>query len=144
MSYLKRIRLDPAIRSGKLTARGTRITVHDILEHLASGTSQEEIPGRLPRPLSRKYLCRAALFRSFVKLLFGGGDQSPPHTLTTAPGADHERLDPGAISFASLVCSMWIAAMPITVSPRSASRVVYEESTKIFSKRRFVSALEVG
>ncbi|MDX6381071.1 MAG: hypothetical protein QOI57_2095 [Rubrobacteraceae bacterium] len=48
MSYLERIRIDPAIRSGKPTIRATRITVHDILEYLASGMSQEEILADFP------------------------------------------------------------------------------------------------
>lgn len=43
MNYSDRITIDPAIRSGKPTIRGLRITVYDILEYLASGMSQEEI-----------------------------------------------------------------------------------------------------
>lgn len=48
MSYMDRIRIDPAIRSGKPTIRGTRITVGDILEYLASGMSHEEILADFP------------------------------------------------------------------------------------------------
>lgn len=40
---LDRIVLDPEVRSGKPTILGTRITVADILEYLASGMSAEEI-----------------------------------------------------------------------------------------------------
>jgi uncharacterized protein (DUF433 family) len=48
MDYMERIRVDPAVRSGKPTIRGTRITVYDILEYLASGMSQEEILADFP------------------------------------------------------------------------------------------------
>ena len=43
MSYIDRITINPEVRSGKPTIRGTRITVTDVLEYLASGMSQEEI-----------------------------------------------------------------------------------------------------
>ncbi len=48
MDYLERIRIEPSVRSGKPTIRGTRITVGDILEYLASGMSQEEVLGDFP------------------------------------------------------------------------------------------------
>jgi uncharacterized protein (DUF433 family) len=38
-----RIVLDPEIRFGKPTVRGTRITVGDVLSYLAGGMSEEEI-----------------------------------------------------------------------------------------------------
>lgn len=60
VNYLERIRIDPAIRSGKPTIRGTRITVQDILEYLASGMSREEILADFP-DLSSEDI-RAALF----------------------------------------------------------------------------------
>lgn len=43
MNYRDRIVLDPAIRFGKPTVRGTRITVGDVLSYLAGGMSEEEI-----------------------------------------------------------------------------------------------------
>jgi uncharacterized protein (DUF433 family) len=43
MSYLDRIVIDPAIRSGKPCIRGTRITVYDILEYLTGGMSEDQI-----------------------------------------------------------------------------------------------------
>ena len=43
MRYQDRIILDPAIRSGKPTLRGTRITVTDVLEYLAGGMTPEAI-----------------------------------------------------------------------------------------------------
>lgn len=43
MSYLDRIAIDPAVRSGKPCIRGTRITVYDILEYLAGGMSEDQI-----------------------------------------------------------------------------------------------------
>lgn len=48
MDYLERIRIAPAVRSGKPVIRGTRITVGDILEYLASGMSPEEILADFP------------------------------------------------------------------------------------------------
>ena len=38
-----RIIVNPAVRSGKPTIKGTRITVYDVLDYLASGMSHEEI-----------------------------------------------------------------------------------------------------
>jgi uncharacterized protein (DUF433 family) len=43
MDYHDRIVIDPQIRFGKPTVRGTRITVGDVLSYLASGMSEEEI-----------------------------------------------------------------------------------------------------
>jgi uncharacterized protein (DUF433 family) len=43
MDLHDRIRIDPAIRSGKPCIAGTRITVYDILEYLAGGMSQEQL-----------------------------------------------------------------------------------------------------
>lgn len=48
MSYLDRISIDLAVRSGKPCIRGPRITVYDILQYLASGMSQEEILADVP------------------------------------------------------------------------------------------------
>jgi len=38
----------PGVRSGKACVAGTRITVSDVLEYLASGMSQEEILADFP------------------------------------------------------------------------------------------------
>ena len=38
----------PGVRSGKSCVTGTRITVSDVLEYLASGMSPEEILGDFP------------------------------------------------------------------------------------------------
>ena len=43
MDYKKHISIDFDKRGGKPCIRGTRITVYDILEYLASGMSTEEI-----------------------------------------------------------------------------------------------------
>lgn len=48
MSYLDRISIDLAVRSGKPCIRRLRITVYDILQYLASGMSQEEILADFP------------------------------------------------------------------------------------------------
>lgn len=45
---MERITIDPHVRSGKPTIRGTRITVSDILEYLAGGMSPEEILADFP------------------------------------------------------------------------------------------------
>ena len=45
---LNRITIDPAIRGGKPLICGTRITVTDVLEYLASGMSEDEIIADFP------------------------------------------------------------------------------------------------
>ncbi len=45
---LTRIVIDPAVRSGKPCIRGTRMTVYDILEYLASGMTSEEVLSEFP------------------------------------------------------------------------------------------------
>jgi uncharacterized protein (DUF433 family) len=47
--YHARIVLDPEIRFGKPTIRGTRITVGDVLSYLASDMSEEEIISDFPQ-----------------------------------------------------------------------------------------------
>ena len=48
MNYSKTIVIDPAIRSGKPCIRGTRITVTDVLEYLASGMTEDAIVQDFP------------------------------------------------------------------------------------------------
>jgi uncharacterized protein (DUF433 family) len=48
MDYQDRIVLDPAVRNGKPTIRGTRLTVSDVLEYLAGGMSQDEVLADFP------------------------------------------------------------------------------------------------
>ena len=48
MSYLNRIVIDPAKRSGKPCIRDLRITVQDVLEYLAGGMSQEQVMADFP------------------------------------------------------------------------------------------------
>ena len=47
-ALLDRITINPAVRSGKPVINGTRITVSDILEYLASGMSADEIIADFP------------------------------------------------------------------------------------------------
>jgi uncharacterized protein (DUF433 family) len=49
MDYRDRIVIDPAIRFGKPSVRGTRITVGDVLSYLASGMSQQQILADFPQ-----------------------------------------------------------------------------------------------
>jgi uncharacterized protein (DUF433 family) len=48
MSTTELITCTPGVRSGKACVAGTRITVSDVLEYLASGMSQEEILADFP------------------------------------------------------------------------------------------------
>ena len=48
MDYSNIITIEPGKRSGKPCIRGTRMTVTDVLEYLASGMSQEEILADFP------------------------------------------------------------------------------------------------
>lgn len=46
---MERISLDPEVRFGKPCVRGTRITVGDVLEYLAGGTSEAEMLVEFPQ-----------------------------------------------------------------------------------------------
>ncbi|MCA9285935.1 MAG: DUF433 domain-containing protein [Phycisphaerales bacterium] len=46
---IDRIVIDPAIRFGKPTVRGTRMTVGDVLGYLASGMSEQELLASFPQ-----------------------------------------------------------------------------------------------
>jgi uncharacterized protein (DUF433 family) len=48
MNYSKIITMEPGKRGGKPCIRGTRMTVTDVLEYLASGMSEEEILREFP------------------------------------------------------------------------------------------------
>jgi uncharacterized protein (DUF433 family) len=52
MDFRDRIVVDPEIRFGKPTIRGTRITVGDVLGYLAGGMSEDELLTDFPQ-LSR-------------------------------------------------------------------------------------------
>jgi len=49
MNPLERIAIDPSVRFGKPCVRGTRISVGDVLEYLASGMSEDEILSDFPQ-----------------------------------------------------------------------------------------------
>ena len=46
--YRERITIEPGKRGGKPCIRGLRITVYDVLDHLASGMTEEEILSDFP------------------------------------------------------------------------------------------------
>ena len=48
MNWKDHISIDPAVRSGKPSVKGTRITVFDVLEYLAGGMSEDEILADFP------------------------------------------------------------------------------------------------
>ena len=48
MEWKDRVVVDPAVRSGKPCIRGTRITVYDVLEHLAGCKSEDAILADFP------------------------------------------------------------------------------------------------
>lgn len=49
MNYRDRIAIDPQVRFGKPTVRGTRITVGDVLSYLAGGMSEAHIIADFPQ-----------------------------------------------------------------------------------------------
>ncbi|MDN5939130.1 MAG: DUF433 domain-containing protein [Salinisphaera sp.] len=63
MGYKEHIVIDPTIRFGKPTVRGTRIAVADVLSYLAAGMSEDQILadfGQLTRDDIRACLAFAA------------------------------------------------------------------------------------
>jgi uncharacterized protein (DUF433 family) len=59
MRFEDYIEIRPGVRSGKPCFKGTRITVYDVLEYLAGGTSENELLKEFPA-LSAEHI-RAAL-----------------------------------------------------------------------------------
>ncbi len=49
MDYRERIVIDPEIRFGKPTIKGTRIAVADVLEYMAGGDSAEDVLADFPQ-----------------------------------------------------------------------------------------------
>ena len=49
IDYRKYIEVDPNVRFGKPVLKGTRITVYDVLQWLASGLTHEEIIADFPQ-----------------------------------------------------------------------------------------------
>jgi uncharacterized protein (DUF433 family) len=49
MSYRERIVVDPQVRFGKPTVRGSRIAVADVLSYLAGGMGEDEILADFPQ-----------------------------------------------------------------------------------------------
>lgn len=49
MDYRERIIIDPEVRFGKPTIKGTRITVGDVLEYMAGGDSEEDVLANFPQ-----------------------------------------------------------------------------------------------
>lgn len=49
MDLFSRISVDPLIRFGKPCVRGTRITVGEVLGHLAGGMSEDELLADFPQ-----------------------------------------------------------------------------------------------
>jgi len=56
INYKDYIEVNPEIRFGKPVIKGTRITVYDVLQWLASGMSHEEIIGDFPQLSENKIL----------------------------------------------------------------------------------------
>lgn len=61
MSLSDRITVDPAVRFGKPSVRGTRLTVGDVLGYLASGMTEAEILADFPQ-LTREDLLACYAF----------------------------------------------------------------------------------
>ena len=60
MDYRNRITRDPGKRDGQPGVRGLRITVHDVLDYLDSGMSEDEILADFPDLTPEDILaCRA-------------------------------------------------------------------------------------
>ena len=61
MDYRDRITINPEVRSGKPCIKGTRITVYDVLEYLASNMTEKEILEDFPS-LTREDLKACIVF----------------------------------------------------------------------------------
>lgn len=75
MNYRERIIVDPEIRFGKPTIRGTRLTVGDVLGYLAGGMSEDAILDQFPQ-LAREDIRACLAFAA-----------ERERTLSSVPGA---------------------------------------------------------
>ncbi len=73
--YRERIVLDPSVRFGKPTVRGTRLTVADVLSYLASGMTSTEIVSSHP-PLSQADVLACLAFAADRERILRVGDLS--------------------------------------------------------------------
>jgi uncharacterized protein (DUF433 family) len=71
LDYRERIVLDPEIRFGKPTVRGTRITVGDVLGYLAGGMTEDDLVKEFP-PLSRDDIRACLAFAAERERLLAG------------------------------------------------------------------------
>lgn len=71
---MSRIYIDPRIRSGKPSIRGTRITIYDVLEYMASGMSNEQITSEFPE-LTEEDLRAVLLFAAEREKRLASGSQ---------------------------------------------------------------------
>ena len=75
MNYQDRITIEPGKRGGKPCIRGSRITVYDVLEYLASGMSENEIVRDFP-DLTREDIRASIAFAADRerRLMFASGE----------------------------------------------------------------------
>jgi uncharacterized protein (DUF433 family) len=77
MNYRAIITLEPDKRSGKPTIRGLRMTVQDVLDHLASGMSNEEILSDFPELTTEDIRACLAFAADRERRLLGGAPLLP-------------------------------------------------------------------
>jgi uncharacterized protein (DUF433 family) len=77
MDSRERIVVDPEIRFGKPTIKGTRISLGDILEYLAGGDSEEDILAEFPQ-LTREDIRACLAFAAERERYLRRADEPPP------------------------------------------------------------------
>lgn len=71
MDYRPHISLNSDIRSGKPCVKGTRISVYDVLDYLASGMTAEEVIDDFPQ-LTRESILACLAFAADRERKFSG------------------------------------------------------------------------
>ena len=74
-SYQGIITIEPGKRGGRPCIRGLRIAVHDVLEYLAAGTSEEELLADFPELTLEDIRACLGFAADRVRGLGGGGDR---------------------------------------------------------------------
>lgn len=73
MEFAERIVIEPGIRFGKPTIRGTRITVADVLGYLAAGMTEAQIVAEFPQIGSEEVRACLAFAAERERRLAAGG-----------------------------------------------------------------------